>query len=217
MDDILIMGGSTFVSSSVAKYLIGKGHIVDILTRGFKEIKYEGYRNHIVCNRKNKDKLEKSLENKSYKFIFGISAYTGDDVKILIECVNINMLNKYIFCSSGAVYKESIDILNEDYDKIENIHWGKYGVDKKEAEDCIINSDINYAIFRPSYIYGEEKNLYRESYFFDRIKENKVTPVPFGNNTTTQFIYIDDMLKVFVKVKCIARKIRVYIMLQIQK
>lgn len=197
MENILIMGGSTFVSSSLAKHLIEKGHVVDILTRGKKEIKYDGYRNHIVCNRKNKEDLEKALKNKEYKFIFDISAYTKEDVKILIECVNINMLSKYIFCSSGAVYKETNDMVSEEYELGENSNWGKYGLDKKEAEECIVNSNINYVIFRPSYIYGEENNLYREAYFFDMIKENKIIPVPFGNNTTTQFIYIKDILKVF--------------------
>ena len=197
MDSILIMGGSTFVSSSLAKYLIKEGHIIDILTRGLKEIKYEGYRKHIVCNRKNKDELEIALENNDYKFIFDISAYTKQDVKTLLNCVNTNTLDKYIFCSSGAVYKESKDIINEEYEVGENIHWGKYGLDKKEAEDCIINSDIPYAIFRPTYIYGDENNLYREGYFFDRIKEKKIIPVPYGNNSTTQFVYIKDILKVF--------------------
>lgn len=36
MESILIMGSTTFVSSFLAKYLIGQGYNVDILTRGFK-------------------------------------------------------------------------------------------------------------------------------------------------------------------------------------
>ena len=197
MDNILIMGGSTFVSSSLAKYLIKRGHSVDILTRGVKEIKYSGYRNHIICNRKDENELKKSLENNDYKFIFDISAYTKDDVEILLNCVDKDKLSKYIFCSSGAVYKESNELIKEDFEVGENKNWGKYGTDKMEAEDCIINSGVDYAIFRPSYIYGDENVLYREAYFFDRIKENKVIPVPYGNNTTVQFIYIEDILKVF--------------------
>ena len=200
MKNILVMGGSTFVSSSLAKYLIEKGYTVDILTRGLKEIKYSGYRNHIICNRKDENELKKSLENNDYKFIFDISAYTKEDVEILLNCVNKKKLGKYIFCSSGAVYKESNNIVNEEYEVGENKNWGKYGIDKREAEDYIINADIPYAIFRPSYIYGEENNLYREAYFFDRIKENKVIPLPYGNNTKVQFIYIEDILKVFESV-----------------
>lgn len=197
MGNILIMGGSTFVTSSLAKHLIEKGYIVDILTRGLKEIKYSGYRKHIICDRKNKNELKRSLENNDYKFIFDISAYTKEDVEILLSCVNISKLGKYIFCSSGAVYEESNKIINESCKIGENKNWGKYGTDKKEAEDFIINADIPYAIFRPTYIYGDENNLYREGYFFDRIKEKKIILVPYGKNTTTQFIYIKDILKVF--------------------
>ena len=44
MKSILVMGGSMFVSSSLAKYLIEKGYNVDILTRGNKKIDYDGFR-----------------------------------------------------------------------------------------------------------------------------------------------------------------------------
>lgn len=133
----------------------------------------------------------------------------GINVKVC-GIINIKKLSKYIFCSSGAVYKESKDIINEGYELGENKHWGKYGSDKNKAEDYIISSNIPYAIFRPSYIYGEENNLYRESYFFDRIKENKVIPVPFGNNTTTQFIYIKDIVKVFESAMYIKKEKGIY-------
>ncbi|MBU3130132.1 hypothetical protein [Clostridium tagluense] len=33
---ILVMGGTEFVSSALTKYLISKGYIVDIFTRGIK-------------------------------------------------------------------------------------------------------------------------------------------------------------------------------------
>lgn len=52
-------------------------------------------------------------------------------------------------------------------------------------------------MFRPTYIYGEGNNLYRESYFFDRIKDGKAIPIPHGNEIKTQFIHIDDLVKVF--------------------
>lgn len=197
MSEILVMGGSTFVGSSVAKYLIGKGHAVDILTRGLKEIKYKGYRDHITCDRKNQDELKKAIGDKKYSYIFDISAYTKEEVEKLINVLNKESVKKFIFISSGAVYKHSDSIISEDYDIDENEAWGRYGIDKAEAEVCIKNSKLPYAIFRPSYIYGEENNIYREAYIFDRIRENKIVPMPYGNNTKTQFIYIEDVVKAF--------------------
>jgi nucleoside-diphosphate-sugar epimerase len=197
MKSILVMGGTTFVSSSLAKYLIGQGYDVDILTRGVNPINYKGFRENLVCNRKSKQEMQKVLKGRKYEFIFDISAYTREDVEVLLTSIDNSNLKKYIFCSSGAVYKPSDAIIKESFPKGENPNWGKYGIDKKEAEDFIINKGIPYAIFRPTYIYGENNNLYREVYFFDRIRENKVIPIPFGNNAKTQFIHIDDLVKVF--------------------
>ena len=197
MKSILVMGGTTFVSSSFAKHLIRKGYEVDILTRGRKSINYDGFREHIVCDRKSKEKMQEVLKNREYEFIFDISGYIGEDVDILLKSINRTKLKKYIFCSSGAVYKSSNMAISESFEKGENPNWGNYGTDKKEAEDSIINSGLPYVIFRPTYIYGEHNNLYRETYFFDRIKNNKAIPIPYGNNTKTQFIHINDLVKIF--------------------
>jgi nucleoside-diphosphate-sugar epimerase len=210
MKYILIMGGTSFVSSSLAKYLIKKGYIVDILTRGLKPLNYDGFREHIICNRNSITDMKRSLNGRKYELIFDISAYTKNDVDILLSSINIGELQKYIFCSSGAVYKPSNTFVNESFEKGENLNWGKYGEDKKEAEDFIIYSKIPYVIFRPTYIYGENNNLYREAFFFDRIRENKVIPVPYGEGTVTQFIHIDDLVKIFESAALSNNKCKIY-------
>lgn len=49
---LLVLGGSEFVSGALSKYLISKGYIVDVLTRGIKSLGYNGYNKHIKCDRK---------------------------------------------------------------------------------------------------------------------------------------------------------------------
>ena len=48
MSDILILGGTGFVSKACAKYLITRGYKIDILTRGKKAVDYDGFINHII-------------------------------------------------------------------------------------------------------------------------------------------------------------------------
>lgn len=196
MKSILVMGGSDFIGSALAKYLIKRGYNVDILTRGKRSVKHKGIRKHILCDRKIRKDMEKSLKGKSYEYIFDMTAYSKDDIKNLIDFIDIKQLKKYVVLSSGAVYKDSSKSAKEDHEKGENNHWGKYGLEKKEAEDFVINSDIPYIIIRPTYIYGPNNNFYREYYFFDRIKNNKKIPVPYGKDVVNQFIYIDDLVKV---------------------
>jgi nucleoside-diphosphate-sugar epimerase len=191
------MGGSSFVSQSLAVYLISKDYDVDILTRGSKRITYAGFKHHIICDRHSPQELKAELSKNCYDYIFDITAYNKNDVSILLESINTSQLKKYIFCSSGAVYKESDGLISETYERGDNPNWGSYGSDKKAAEDYIIGSTVPYAIFRPSYIYGENNNLYREGYFFDRIVSKKPIPLPCGGNARNQFIHIADLVRVF--------------------
>jgi len=88
MRSVLVMGGTSFVSSSLAKYLIGQGYDVDILTRGIQSISYEGFREHLVCDRKSKNEMQEVLNGRKYEFVFDISAYTKDDVDILLTSID---------------------------------------------------------------------------------------------------------------------------------
>lgn len=198
--NVLVMGGTEFVSSSLAKYLISKGYTVDIFTRGIKEIKYKGIRKHLKGDRKLIKDLEKNLLVESYDYVFDISAYVKDDVKKLIKVLNRDNLKRYVFCSSGAVYVPSEKMISEDFTRGENYNWGSYGYDKKEAEDYLFEvwekEKFPITIFRPTYIYGEGNNLYREAYLFDRISKGLAVPIPSGNKKT-QFIHINDLVKVF--------------------
>ncbi len=194
------MGGTEFVSRAVAKFLISKDYVVDIFTRGQKQVDYKGVRNHLVGDRKNKKSLKQALGNRSYEYVVDVSAYTKEDVQLLTDVINRDILKKYVFCSTGGVYVPSDEIMAEDFERGENYNWLQYGLDKKEAEDYLIGlfekDNFPFTSFRPTYIYGEGNNLYREYYFFDVISNGAIVPIPEGN-TTTQFLYIDDLVRTF--------------------
>jgi nucleoside-diphosphate-sugar epimerase len=197
---ILVMGGTEFVSNSLTKYLISKGYIVDIFTRGIRPIKYDGIRKHLKGDRKSIEDLKVNISNEIYDYIFDISAYVKEDVQKLITILNKENLKKYVFCSSGSVYIPSNEIVTEEFTRGENVNWGSYGLDKKRVEDYLFElyerDKFPITVFRPTYIYGEENNLYREIYLFDRIQKGLDIPIPNGNKKT-QFIYISDLVKVF--------------------
>ena len=196
MESVLIMGGSDFIGKSLAKYFIKHGHKVDVFTTG--RIDYEGANKHFSCNRRNSEELKSALDGSEYTYIYDMTAYFKSDIAELFKFVNRETLKKYVVLSSAAVYKSTNKYITEDGEKGVNLAWGKYGIEKGEAEKYIIESDIPYIIIRPTHIYGPENNLYREMYFFDRIKEGKAIPVPSDRNepVVNQFIYIDDFVKV---------------------
>jgi nucleoside-diphosphate-sugar epimerase len=197
---ILVMGGTEFVSSSMARHLISKGYEVDVFTRGIKPIRYEGVRRHLKGDRKSIEDLKANIGSEKYDYVFDISAYVREDVEKLTDVLDRENLKRYIFCSSGTVYLPSDEIVTEDFIKGENINWGAYGLGKKEAEDYLFKlweeEKFPVTAFRPTYIYGEGNNLYREIHLFNRISKGLDVPIPDGDKKN-QFVYITDVVRIF--------------------
>ncbi len=194
---LLVMGGTEFVSKAVAKYFISKEYQVDIFTRGVREVDYNGINIHHKGNRLDSKELEQ-ISNIKYDFVIDITAYNLEDVKQLTRNLDLKNINKYVYCSSGAVYTPDNNMIKEDFKKGLNPNWKKYGLDKLEAEEYLLKlyneEQLPVTIIRPTYIYGPGNNLYREGYFFDSIKNGNAIPYP-DNENSTQFIHIDDLVK----------------------
>ena len=96
MSEILLLGGTGFVSKACAKYLISRGYDIDILTRGKNKVDYDGFINHIICDRQNLDEMKKNLSDKNYSYILDFSGYKKKDIEIIdmqdIKCLNLNLI-----------------------------------------------------------------------------------------------------------------------------
>lgn len=175
MYSVLIMGGSDFVGSSLAKYLIKNKYNVDIMTRGIKSITYDGIGRHLICNRKNADEMKMILKDKKYDYVYDISIKDKEDAEILIENLNSEVLKKYIVISPQD----------------NNIKEGELKID-----EFIKNTSMPYIIIRPSNIYGDKNKISKEEYFFHKIEKSIPIKIPKNSNLKAQFIYIDDFVKV---------------------
>lgn len=175
MYSVLIMGGSDFVGSSLAKYLIKNKYNVDIMTRGIKSITYDGIGRHLICNRKNADEMKMILKDKKYDYVYDISIKDKEDAEILIENLNSEVLKKYIVISPQD------NNIKEDELKI---------------DEFIKNTSVPYIIIRPSNIYGDKNKISKEEYFFHKIEKSIPIKIPKNSNLKAQFIYIDDFVKV---------------------
>lgn len=198
--DVLLLGGTEFVGKAYLEKLISNGFTVDFITRGFKPITTKGYRHHFKCDRRDENSLAKLLRNRAYDYIFDISAYTEEDIKPILNTIDRSRLKRYFLLSTGGVYAPSSSILSENDEIGFNKNWGTYGVDKRKVELLLIeefkSKNLPILIFRPTYIYGEGNNLYRESYFFHRIIDQLPIPYPDTKQVKTQFIHIEDLIDI---------------------
>jgi len=98
---------------------------------------------------------------------------------------------KFIFSSTGSVYKVTSSPIREDFPREpRNI----YGLSKKMAEDLIMISKVPYIILRYGYVYGPGKQHGAVGSFINRIV-NGEPPIIFGGSQVNDFTYIKDIVK----------------------
>lgn len=195
--NILVMGGTTFVSKCFAMYAIEKGYTVDIFTRGKRKLDYEGVNQHLIGDRKNIEDL-KRLITKPYDYVVDVSAYYEEDVQKLCQVLDTSKLKRYVFCSTMSVYMQPKEgeLLKEDSPRgFDEFFGGAYGENKAKAEDYLMEQDIPVTIFRPAYIYGEYNNIFRDGYLFESIERGKINVLE--DKYSVQFVYIWDLVKSF--------------------
>lgn len=188
MKKILVTGGTVFVSRYIAEYYVGKGHEVYVLNRNTRE-------QSVGVNLIQADRYHLGDILKDYNFDVIIdTAYTSKDVNLLLD--GLTGCRDYILISSSAVYPEHCMQPFTEYGQVGiNKYWGKYGVDKIEAENTLIRRKPDAYILRPPYLYGPMNNIYREVFVFDCALQERCFYLPRDGEMKLQFFHVEDLCK----------------------
>ncbi|EGG41284.1 NAD-dependent epimerase/dehydratase [Candidatus Nitrosarchaeum limnium SFB1] len=187
---VVVIGASGFVAKNLRKYLSNKNiKLVSISRRNFKKFKNEikiitkNYdETNIIPKLKNSDVLinlvgtGKQTVDNDYNFI------NYEFTKKIINLCKKSKIKKIIYLSGLGVSKNST--------------LG-YFISKYKSEKQIIDSNLDYVIFRPSYIVG--KNDYLTKHLKKQIKAGQIN-IPGSGNYSIQPIYIDDVSQIIFKV-----------------
>ena len=198
MKNILITGGTIFVSKCVAQYFASKKFNSEYQVYVLNRNNHPQVDNVVLINSSRKT-LAKKLEQFNFDIIIDITSYTKDDVKSILDSLGNSKekVEKYILLSSSAVYPETLDLpFKENANLGKNIFWNDYGLNKIEAEKYLQENFSNYYILRPPYLYGQENNVYREAFVFDCAEQNRKFYLPQDGKMKLQFFYIGDLCKV---------------------
>jgi UDP-glucose 4-epimerase len=217
MPKSLITGGAGFIGSHVARHCLLAGQeviVVDDLSGGFED--------HIPAGAvfiKGNITDDKFISNlfaaHSFDYVYHLGAYAAEGLSHFIRRYNyntnligsVNLINEavkqkvkcFVFTSSIAVYGKGQLFMTEEMTPVPEDPYGvsKYAVelDLKAAHEMF---GLNYVIFRPHNVYGENQNIgdkYRNviGIFMNQIMQGKQLTV-FGDGTQTRaFSYIDDV------------------------
>lgn len=189
MKNVLITGGTVFVSRYAAEYYVKKGWHVFVLNRNSKP-QPEG----VTLIEADRHDLGSKLQNYHFDAILDITAYNAEDVDMLLNAVD--NCEDYILISSSAVYPEYCQQPFRESEKLgANKFWGRYGTDKIEAEQALLRRKQDAYILRPPYLYGPMNNVYREAFVFECALNNRKFYLPQDGQMRLQFFYINDLCR----------------------
>ncbi len=213
----LITGGAGFIGSHVAKHCINAGHkvvVLDDLSGGFEDHIPNGAI-FIKGSVTDHQLLANLFEEYQFDYIYHLAAYAAEGLSHFIRRFNynnnligsVNLINEavkhdckcFVFTSSIAVYGPGQLPMKEDMIPVPEDPYGiaKYAVEL-DLQSAAEMYGLNYVIFRPHNVYGENQNIgdkYRNviGIFMNQLMQNKPLTI-FGDGSQTRaFSYIDDV------------------------
>lgn len=213
----LVTGGAGFIGSHVVKHCLNMGHnvvVLDDLSGGFEDHIPE--KAIFIKGSVTDHKLVSELfEKYHFDYVYHLAAYAAEGLSHFIRRFNymtnligsVNIINEsvrhktkcLVFTSSIAVYGPGQLPMVEDMIPVPEDPYGvsKYAVelDLKAAHEMF---GLNYVIFRPHNVYGENQNIgdkYRNviGIFMNQIMQDKPLTVFGDGEQTRAFSYIDDV------------------------
>ena len=220
MNKILIIGGSGFIGSSIAKKLIKKSKIYILDIKKGNNLKYEGINNLIFV----RGDISKSSTFNKLKICFDAVYYVASKTSSKVsedlpeKCFKtnidgtLNLFNwalkykpkKIIFTSSMSVYGEHAENAKET-DNCKPVSF--YGISKLAGENILLKlkaHKIKIFIFRLFNIYGpgqNYKNLLQGmlSIYLAQAYKNKKVIVTGSLKRFRDFVFIDDVVNILTK------------------
>lgn len=194
MKNVLVTGGTVFVSKTIAQFYVSKGYSVYVLNRGTKEQVLGS-----TLIRADRNELKDELKDIHFDLVVD-TAYTAHEIEGLFEA--LDSFDQYVFISSSAVYPEtSLQPFKESTEVGYNKIWKSYGENKIEAERRLMELVPSAYILRPAYIYGPHNNVYREAFVFDCAMNDRVFYLPKDGSLNLQFYYIDDLCNLIYEIE----------------
>lgn len=189
MRKILITGGTVFVSRFVANYFKTNNEVY-VLNRNTRK-QLEGV--HLI--EADRNDLQDKLKLYHFDVVIDVCGYNQRDIHNL--CDALNDVKDYIFISSSAVYPETnVQPFLESQTIGYNSIWKQYGMDKIEAERCLLKRYPQTYILRPPYLYGPMQNIYREPFVFECALKHREFYIPQDGSMKLQFFHVEDLCKI---------------------
>ena len=197
--NVLIIGGSGFLSGTLALQAISRGYQVWTITRGQREL--PECANHLIADRHDTVQFERVIKaaQTRWDIVFDCIAFAPDDIKQDISMLE-NLTSHLVFVSTDFVYDPANRQFPQREDTNSYVNEG-YGYQKRLSELELINyaGEMPWTIVRPCHIYGPGSELgclpahSRDTNLIDRLKAGESLKLVGGGHFLQQPILARDL------------------------
>jgi len=185
---IVITGANGFIARNLRRYLNEKKiATICIARRNFRNYKSE---TKIISTEFSHIPISKLKNSNSLIHLIGIGKETTENS---YQSTNIELTKKIIrLCKKAKIKK----IIYNSGLGVSKKTTSRYFISKLKAEQLIVNSGLDYTIFRPSYILGTDDLLSLN--LKKQIKKGYIT-IPGSGNYKLQPIFVNDVAKIILQ------------------
>jgi 2'-hydroxyisoflavone reductase len=201
----LVIGGTGYIGRMLVAELLKDGHSVTVMHRKPKHELGRRVKN-LQADRNDGTSLKAALAGKTFEVVFD-NVYdwergtTAGHVETTARAAGTK-LHRYIFMSSVAAYGDGLNHHEGDAlapDDAPELYVRNKAMSERALFRLHQRIGLPVVTLRPPYVYGPGNQMYREAFFWDRLRSGRTIVLPGDGRRLMQFVYVKDLVRAALK------------------
>jgi len=205
--NVLVVGGTGAISTSIVDRLHELNHHVTVLNRGIRKARYRDVPEILIGDKQNQDQFRALLKDRKFDGVIDMISFKPEDAALTIDALE-HRGHHFIFTSTAATYKRPMRKLpvTEDCELISREEESPYGYYKMLMDEYLesMMKEFPISIIKPSLTYGvgcQNVGVMRNNYGIVRRLIQHKPIVVFGDGTNPwTWTFAPDLAKAYAGV-----------------
>jgi nucleoside-diphosphate-sugar epimerase len=202
----LVIGGTGYIGRILVADLLKASHAVTVMHRKPEHGLPRRVKN-LVADRNDSAAVKAALAGKTFDAVFdnvydwqrGTSAAQVEHTARV--CLH-NKLHRYVFMSSVAAYGDGLNHHEGDAlapDDAPELYVRNKAMSERALFRLHQRIGLPVVTLRPPFVYGPGNQMYREAFFWDRLRCGRTIILPGDGRRLMQFVYVKDLVRAALK------------------
>jgi|SRR5215471_10290776 len=202
----LVIGGTGYIGRILVADLLKAGHAVTVMHRKAEHGLGRRVKN-LIADRNDGAAVKAVLADKTFDVVFD-NVYdwqrgtTAAQIETTARACLHNKLQRYIFMSSVAAYGDGLNHHEGDAlapDDAPELYVRNKAMSERALFRLHQRIGLPVVTLRPPFVYGPGNQMYREAFFWDRLRGGRTIILPGDGRRLMQFVYVKDLVRAALK------------------